>query len=84
MIHKLKAFSSLLIQKLKIFFVWYRKTFKEGAWYTKIGISVVSFLFLIVVYFVAVDINFLWLFGKSPGFSEIRKPTTSEASEKYS
>ncbi len=63
MIHKLKAFSSLLIQKLKKFFDWYRKTFKEGAWYTKIGISVVSFLFLIVVYFVAVDINFLWLFG---------------------
>lgn len=84
MIHKLKAFSNLLILKLKNFFVWYRKTFKEGAWYTKIGISVVSFLFLIVVYFVAVDINFLWLFGKSPGFSEIRKPTTSEASEIYS
>lgn len=84
MIHKLKVFSSFLIQKLKNFFVWYRKTFKEGAWYTKIGISVVSFLFLIVVYFVAVDINFLWLFGKSPGFSEIRKPTTSEASEIYS
>lgn len=31
-----------------------------------------------------VDINFLWLFGKSPGFSQIMHPTTSEASEIYS
>ncbi|EFC75785.1 transglycosylase [Segatella buccae D17] len=33
----------------------------------------------------AVDINFLWLFGKSPGyFSGIMHPQTSEASEIYS
>ena len=38
----------------------------------------------LIVYLGAVDINFLWLFGKSPGFSEIREPNTSEASEIYS
>ena len=33
----------------------------------------------------AVDINFLWLFGKSPGyFSGIRDPQTNQASEIYS
>ena len=31
-----------------------------------------------------VDINFLWLFGKSPGFAEIKNPTTNQASEIYS
>jgi Membrane carboxypeptidase/penicillin-binding protein len=31
-----------------------------------------------------VDINFLWLFGKSPGFAQIMHPNTSEASEIYS
>lgn len=38
----------------------------------------------IFVYLIMVDINFLWLFGKSPGFSQIMHPTTSEASEIYS
>lgn len=38
----------------------------------------------LVVYLGAVDINFLWLFGKSPGFfSGIMNPHTSEASELY-
>lgn len=31
-----------------------------------------------------VDINFLWLFGKSPGFAQIMHPQTSQASEIYS
>ena len=31
-----------------------------------------------------VDINFLWLFGKSPGFVEIKTPPTYAASEIYS
>lgn len=31
-----------------------------------------------------VDINFLWLFGKSPGFYTIMNPETHEASEIYS
>lgn len=40
---------------------------------------------LLLLYLGAVDINFLWLFGKSPGyFSGIRDPQTSQASEIYS
>ncbi|EFC69522.1 transglycosylase [Prevotella sp. oral taxon 317 str. F0108] len=31
-----------------------------------------------------VDINFLWLFGKSPGWSTINNPITAQASEIYS
>jgi len=37
-----------------------------------------------IVYLGMVDINFLWLFGKSPGLSSIKNPTTSQASEIYS
>ena len=36
------------------------------------------------IYLGAVDINFLWLFGKSPGFAQIKNPTTASASEIYS
>ena len=31
-----------------------------------------------------IDVNFLWLFGKSPGFKDITNPVISEASEVYS
>jgi penicillin-binding protein 1A len=34
----------------------------------------------IILFLGAVDINFLWLFGRSPGFSDIKNPITSEAS----
>ena len=36
------------------------------------------------VYLGMVDINFLWLFGKSPGWSTINNPITAQASEIYS
>ena len=41
-------------------------------------------LLFILLYLGAVDTNFLWLFGKSPGFAQIKNPATSEASEIYS
>ena len=44
------------------------------------GTVVVSIILLIM----AVDCNFLWLFGRSPGFSDIMHPVVSEASEVYS
>ena len=34
----------------------------------------------IVIYIIAVDINFLWLFGRSPGYDDIRRPQLNEAS----
>ena len=42
---------------------------------------------MIVAFFLylgAVDMNFLWLFGKSPGWLEISQHKTSVASEIYS
>ena len=59
--------------------------YQGKAWYTKALIGFVSFIVAFFLYLGAVDINFLWLFGKSPGyFSGILDPQTSQASEIYS
>lgn len=68
---------------LKSFGRWYVALFRRP-WYVKTLTGIVSFLVLVVLYFAAVDINFLWLFGKSPGLAQIKNPVTSEASEIYS
>lgn len=64
--------------------VWYVNLFRGRAWYTKTILSIVSFLMLIIIYFGMVDINFLGLFGSSPGFIELRNPERHIASEIYS
>lgn len=66
------------------FFPWYKNLYSGHAWYTKASIGLVSFIVAIFVYLGMVDINFLWLFGKSPGFKEIATPPTYAASEIYS
>ena len=71
-------------RKIKNFFSWYPRLYKGRKWYTKICIAIVSSFFFLIVYLGMVDINFLWLFGESPGFSDIMDPPTTEASELYS
>ena len=64
---------------------WYIGLFKGRAWYTKLFAGLVSFLLAFIIYLGMVDVNFLWLFGKSPGYnSGIQDPQTSQASEIYS
>lgn len=64
---------------------WYKNLYHGRTWYIKTIVGIVSFFTLFVIYLGAVDINFLWLFGKSPGyFSGIMDPPTSQASELYS
>ena len=70
---------------LRRFCHWYAWLYKGRAWYTKTIVTLISLILLFIIYLGAVDINFLWLFGKSPGyFSGIRDPQTAEASEIYS
>lgn len=66
--------------KLKAFWKWY----KGRKWYFKTGVVVASAFVAFFVYLGMVDINFLWLFGKSPGWSTINNPITAQASEIYS
>ena len=71
-------------RKAKAFWHWYKELYAGSRWYKKTFVVILSLLVTFIVYLGMVDINFLWLFGKSPGFSQIKKPTTSEASEIYS
>ena len=68
----------------KRFFTWYKNLYKGRPWYVKTVAAFCTFVVAFVLYLGAVDINFLWLFGKSPGMSAIKNPVTSQASEIYS
>ncbi len=77
-------FFKRIINGIANFFPWYIKLYKGRTWYTKMALGIVSFFVSIFIFFGLVDMNFLWLFGKSPGFAEIKTPPTYAASEIYS
>ena len=81
---KIKNILISCLKKIKGFFPWYRNLYRGRAWYTKTLIGIASCIVAFIVYLGMVDINFLWLFGKSPGFYSIMNPETHEASEIYS
>ena len=82
---KIKQFFRWCIKQLRRFWPRYKSLYRGKAWYTKALIGFCSFLISFIIYLGMVDMNFLWLFGKSPGyFSGIMDPQTSEASEIYS
>ena len=82
---KIRALLDWCWRKIRNFWPWYKHLYYGRAWYTKTLIGIVSFFAFILIYLGAVDINFLWLFGKSPGyFSGILNPPTNQASELYS
>lgn len=85
MLDKLRKIFVLVIKKLGAFFRWYKNLYKGRAWYTKTILGFCSSIVAFIIYLGMVDINFLWLFGSSPGyFSGILDPQVSEASEIYS
>ena len=84
MIKKLFHIIKRIIRGLLGIFPWYINLYKGRAWYTKAAVGIVSFIVAIFLYLGMVDTNFLWLFGKSPGFVEIKTPPTYAASEIYS
>ena len=80
----MKQFISKCWQKLKGFWPWYKNLYKGRKWYTKTAVAFASFIVSFLLYLIMVDINFLWLFGKSPSLTTIMNPKTVEASELYS
>ena len=84
MIKRLYSFIKAIFQGIVHFFPWYIKLYKGRAWYTKAALGITSFIVAIFLYLGMVDTNFLWLFGRSPGFIEIKTPPTYAASEIYS
>lgn len=82
---KIKALAGWLWRMMRKFWPWYKGLYRGRAWYTKTGVAFVSLIVAFLLYLGAVDINFLWLFGRSPGyFSGILDPQTNQASEIYS
>ena len=82
---KIKTLFASLWHKLCGFWSWYKNLYRGRAWYTKTLVVLASCIVAFILYLGAVDVNFLWLFGKSPGyFSGILNPQTNEASEIYS
>lgn len=59
---------------------WYKGLYKGKPWYQKTIAGIVSFIIFVCLYLVAVNVNFLWLFGKSPSIYSIMHPENSEAS----
>lgn len=56
----------------------------DGPWYKKIAVWVATLIVSLFLLLGAVDVNFLNLFGRSPGFNDIKNPVSSFASEVYS
>jgi len=71
---------------LKKFIAWRKarlNRYRGLVWYKKMANIFITSIVLFMLYLFLVDINFLWLFGKSPGLSSISNPTQSEASIIY-
>lgn len=73
-----------IVKKSKQFLDWrirrYNR-FKGLVWYKKIVNSILTSVVLFVILLFLIDINFLWLFGKSPSMYSISHPDQSIASE---
>ncbi len=83
--NKVKILYQWCKQKSSTFWTWYKNLYIGQPAWRKALVGFVSCIVAFFLYLGAVDINFLWLFGKSPGyFSGICDPQTSQASEIYS
>ena len=63
---------------------WYKGLYRGRPWWAKTLIALATLVVCIILYLIAVDINFLWLFGKSPSTDRIMHPDTPVASYIYS
>ena len=52
----------------------------SGPWWKRVFIWISTLFLLLLLFLGAVDMNLLWLFGRSPGFHDIKHPVTNEAS----
>jgi penicillin-binding protein 1A len=71
-------------QFFKNIWTWYKGLFKGRQWYVKTASAFATLLVAFLLYLIMVDVNFLWLFGRSPGINTIMHPKTTQASELYS
>ncbi|MFT4073286.1 MAG: transglycosylase domain-containing protein [Dysgonamonadaceae bacterium] len=65
--------------KIKSFFKAKHEYFKNSPWYRKTILVIATLFVLFFLYLFLVDMNFLWLFGKSPSISSLKNPNQSVA-----
>ena len=80
----MKKIYSRILSALKRAWIWYKAQFVGRPWWRKALAGFLSFILFCILYAVAVQNNFLWLFGDSPSVREIIHPKTNVASEVYS
>ena len=73
-----------ILQAIKGIWPWYKSLYQGRPWYIKIPVAIASLIVAFFLYLGAVDINFLWLFGKSPSMSTIKNKRPAAASIIYS
>lgn len=79
----IKAVISYLTPYYQRFILWRKarmKRFRSLVWYRKLGNIMFTLFWMFLLYLFLVDINFLWLFGKSPTLKSIGNPSQSSAS----
>lgn len=63
---------------------WYKGIFAGRPWYIKLCSATATLIVAFILYLLAVEINFLWLFGKLPSISDVKNTHPAEASVIYS
>lgn len=63
---------------------WYTRTFRKLPWYGRTGMAILTGICSLIMLLIMIDLNFLWLFGKSPSMFNIKEPIQHIASEIYS
>ena len=82
--NKLKPIIDFMKKAVKGVFRWYVSIFKGRPWYIKLLSSLATFIVVVMLYLLAVDVNLFWLFGKSPSMNTIVNTRPAQASEIYS
>jgi penicillin-binding protein 1A len=80
----MNKYAEKTIQAFKSVGRWYVGIFKGRPWYIKILSALGTLIVAFFLYLIMVDINFLWLFGKSPSMSDVKNTHPAEASQIYS
>jgi penicillin-binding protein 1A len=75
---------NIISRSWRRFKTWYKGLYRGRPWWVKTLAALGTFIVLFLLYLVAVDVNLLWLFGKSPSTYSIMHPRNPEASYLYS
>lgn len=73
-----------IVARYKRFNAWYKGLYAGKPWYTKAFYAMCTLFVTFLLLLMAVNVNFLWLFGKSPSLHDIMEPRPYNASYIYS